>query len=256
MKKNIATILLIFVLIFCLTATAYADNTGYALFNSKGKMESHFNVAEVFAGMQPGDTADYTVTITNQHAQTTRWYMSNTVLDSLEEQIVGTLDNITGRKQYATIRGGAYSYTLTYRGPSATKDTVIFSNDTTQGLWVGGDNRPNDEENRIGLREATNNLEDWFYLDTLNSGESGTVKLTVRLEGETQGNVYQNTQADIQMNFAVELAGGNNSNRSAVKTGDENNLTPYYIAMVITGLIFLYLALDALTDRMYKKGRR
>ena len=42
---------------------------------------------------------------------------------------------------------------------------------------------------------------------------------------------------------------------TAVKTGDENNLTPYYIGMVVAGLLFLYLALDALTDRMYKKGR-
>ena len=79
------------------------------------------------------------------------------------------------------------------------------------------------------------------------------VTLTVSLEGETQGNIYQNTAARIQMNFAVELkdAGG----KTAVKTGDENNLTPYYIGMVVAGLLFLYLALDALTDRMYKKGR-
>ena len=59
------------------------------------------------------------------------------------------------------------------------------------------------------------------------------------------------------MNFAVELANTNPnpSNRTAVKTGDENNLIPYYIGMIIAGLLFLYLALDAYTDRKFQKGR-
>ena len=48
------------------------------------------------------------------------------------------------------------------------------------------------------------------------------------------------------------------TNRTAVKTGDENNLLPYYIGMVVAGLIFLFLALDAYTDKLYKKeqGRK
>ena len=59
------------------------------------------------------------------------------------------------------------------------------------------------------------------------------------------------------MRFAVELT--NNStdvnHRTAVKTGDENNLLPYYIGMVVSGLVFLYFALDAYTDKLYKKGK-
>ena len=107
------------------------------------------------------------------------------------------------------------------------------------------------------MEEATSDLNEYFFLDTLNSGESGTVTLTVHLEGETQGNAYQNTAAELAMRFAVELANSstNVTHRTAVKTGDENNLIPYYIAMVVTGLLFLYFALDAYTDKLYKKGK-
>ena len=87
--------------------------------------------------------------------------------------------------------------------------------------------------------------------------------LYVALEGETQDNTYQNTAARIQMNFAVELSNpgtSTNTTRStttAVRTGDENNLIPYYIGMVVAGLLLLYLALDDYTDRKYqrRKGR-
>ena len=62
------------------------------------------------------------------------------------------------------------------------------------------------------------------------------------------------------MNFAVELSNPSSTTSSstsrAVKTGDENNLLPYYIGMVVAGLLLLYLALDAYTDRKYQKGRR
>ena len=59
------------------------------------------------------------------------------------------------------------------------------------------------------------------------------------------------------MQFAVELANNTTSTttRTAVRTGDDTNLIPYYIGMVVAGLIFLYLALDAYTDRLYKKGK-
>ena len=44
----------------------------------------------------------------------------------------------------------------------------------------------------------------FFSLDTLEPGENGTVNLTVGLDGESQGNIYQDTLAKLMMNFAVE----------------------------------------------------
>ena len=250
MMKRIICFLLVCLVFFNLTIVVYGDNvsTGKVTFTPQAKMvEENFNVDQVFDGLQPGDTRSYSCVISNTHPSTTRWYMSNEVLSSLEES-----DAAGG------IRGGAYTYELVYDGPGGHKDLYKRQKDT---IWVGGDEgfqQSGDKKERVGLEEATSNLENYFFLDTLNSGESGTVKLTVSLEGETQGNIYQNTAARIRMNFAVELANNSppgSSTRTAVRTGDENNLIPYYIGMIVAGLLLLYLALDAVTDRMYKKGK-
>lgn len=242
MRKKLLCLLLALLLLCSISVLASAEAlAGDVTFTAAGRMEEeNFNVDQVFSGLEPGDERSYTVYVHNQHPQTTRWYMSNEVLKSLEESAAA-----------GKILGGAYSYKLTWNGPGGSQVIYDSTSDDQQHVnFVGGDEG---FDNRVGLHEATSNLEDFFFLDTLNSGESGVVTLTVSLEGETQGNIYQNTAARIQMNFAVELkdAGG----KTAVKTGDENNLTPYYIGMVVAGLLFLYLALDALTDRMYKKGR-
>lgn len=231
MKRSLLSIFLIAVLICSFSCTAFAAS-GDVTYTTDGKMaEENFNVDQVFAGLEPGDDAVYYVNIHNRNSNTTRWYMSNSVLKSLEDG-------------YA-IGGGAYTYRLTYTGPKGNSTTIYDSS------RVGGEVQPGD---LVGLHEATSNLEDFFFLDTLNSGENGMVTLYVALEGETQDNSYQNTAARIQMNFAVEVTNPNGS-RTSVKTGDENNLMPYYIGMVVAGLVFLYLALDAYTDRKYKKGR-
>ncbi len=249
MMKKILCFLLVCLTFFNLTVVVYGDNvsTGKVTFTPQAKMvEENFNVDQVFDGLQPGDTRSFYCEINNTHPSTTRWYMSNKVLSSLEES-----DSSGG------VRGGAYTYELVYDGPGGHRDLYKREKDT---VWVGGDQgfqQSGDEKQRVGLEEATSNLENFFFLDTLNSGEKGTVKLTVSLEGETQGNIYQNTAARIQMNYAVELANNspNTAHRTAVKTGDENNLLPYYIGMIVAGLLLLYLALDAFTDRLYKKGK-
>jgi len=244
MKKKLLCLLLALLLLCSISVFAFAEAlAGDVTFTAGGRMvEENFNVDQVFDALEPGDSASYTVYVHNQHPKTTRWYMSNEVLRSLEESASA-----------GKILGGAYSYKLTWVGPSGSQVIYDSTSDDAQHVnFVGGDFGFDD---RIGLHEATNNLEDYFFLDTLNSGESGVVTLTVSLEGETQGNIYQNTAARIQMNFAVELKDGKEGGGTAVRTGDDNNLTPYYIGMVVAGLLFLYLALDALTDRMYKKGR-
>ena len=229
MKQKLISFLLIAVLICSFSVTSFAAD-GTVTFTADGKMKDE-NLQIDFSGLEPGDEETFTVTVRNQNSRATRWYMTNEVLKSLED----------GFK----ISGGAYKYKLTYTGPSGTQTTLYDSS------HVGGDNPAG---SRVGLHEATGNLENYFFLDTLNSGESGTVALTVGLEGETQGNTYQNTAARIRLNFAVELSGGNTP-PPAVKTGDENNLIPYYIGMIVTGLLFLYFALDAYTDRKFQKGR-
>lgn len=240
MNKKIFSFLLIAALICSLTATAFAAS-GDITYTAAGKLEEvNFNVDQVFEGLEPGDNATYSVNVHNRNSKTTRWYMSNSVLKSLEDGYI--------------IGGGAYTYILTYTGPRGTTTKIYDSTDRAND-YVGGEHG-NGTSVPVGLHEATSNLQNYFFLDTLNSGESGVVNLYVALEGETQDNSYQNTAARIQMNFAVEPNNTNPTNRTAVKTGDENNLIPYYIGMVVAGLLLLYLALDAYTDKKFSQRRK
>ena len=97
----------------------------------------------------------------------------------------------------------------------------------------------------VGLHEATGALQNYFYLDSLKTGQSGTITLYVALDGETQGNSYQDTLADLQMNFAVEKVG----NRKVVKTGDETRLLPLYVAMLGSGVPLLVMSVQDLRRR-------
>ena len=78
-------------------------------------------------------------------------------------------------------------------------------------------------------------LEEFFYLDRLVPGGDGIVTLKVELDGETQGNTYQNTLASLQMNFAVEKAvatqepggeGGTPGNQDSLSDDDSQGNPP------------------------------
>ena len=136
---------------------------------------------------------------------------------------------------------------MTYTDKNGAEKT-LFSSDTVGGETVGSAGE--------GLHEATDALKDYFYLDTLASGQGSAVTLQVTLDGETQGNGYQKTLADLKMNFAVELreADSNRKPASIVKTGDDTNLIPYFIAAGVCGVLLLALALYGVSSR--KKGNK
>ena len=167
----------------------------------------------------------------NEYKQTTDWYMTNKVLESLEDA-------------QTVAEGGAYSYILTYIKQDGTKETLYSSEE------VGGETKNASGE---GLHQATNSLKDYFYLDRLKSGQSGEITLKVKLEGETQGNTYQDTLAKLQMNFAVELVDDSTTpgtpdnptktpskkspSRTTVKTGDNSRVLLYSLIALIAGLV-------------------
>lgn len=145
------------------------------------KLNSNFTskeIAEEVYGMLPGDTMKIGVKIKNSESIQTDWYMSNEILKSLEDE--------------SQAENGAYTYKLSYKDVSG-KETVLYDSDT-----VGGEDKKSGEE---GLHQATNSMEDYFYLDRLDKNETGTVELEVGLEGETQGNAYQNTLGKITVKF-------------------------------------------------------
>ncbi len=274
MKKKILGLLLVAGLVTSMPVAAFGEklpgsSKWKVSFTEAKEMESNFKATdldEIIYGMQPGDTAVLKMNLENENPVTTDWYMTNKILYSLED-----------RSQNADTNGGAYTYRLVYTDKDGEK-RVLFDSDT-----VGGEGESKAGE---GLRQATNALDDYLYLDTLATGDTGFLTLRVGLDGETQGNDYQDTLADLQMNFAVEL---NESNRQGppptptnrpgatvrpttpgrpttetlydlgtptamVQTGDDTELDKYILAACVSGGVLLILSVYGQAVR--RKNRR
>lgn len=275
MNRKIISILCLFCLICSISATAYAQSAqttiGTVWFNADGKtMSNDFQknltdanvetaLKERLRSLQPGDDVTFTINLRNDYSKSTNWYMTNRIVSSLEE---------------GAAKDGAYTYHLWYKNNTSGKVTEIFESNriggviekegqeelsSSTGLMEINDAMKEDYENE--KNENKKGEEKYFYLDNLSRGQGGQVFLTIELDGETQGNDYQDRLADLKMNFAVQVqdtstgTSPGTSRGTAPKTGDEHDLLPYYIAMIISGLLFLYFALDSYTDRLYKKGR-
>lgn len=222
-------------------AEDYHGEDGWTVsFTAENAMESNFRTADMddaVSGLQPGDSITFELDLKNENGTATDWYMTNKVLYSLED-----------RSANRDTAGGAYTYVLSYRDHEG-GETVLFSSDT-----VGGENISAGGE---GLHEATGALEDYFYLDTLTTGQAGRITLVVSLDGETQGNDYQDTLADLQMNFAVELNVTPTDEEipsrrtNIVRTSDESDLGGLFIAMTVSGVLLLAMAVYSL-----RQGRK
>lgn len=260
MKRNILSIICLLCIIASIAVPAYADsfksNVGTVWFAADGKtMQNDFAAKSVteelykrLSTLQPGDDVTFTINLENRYSKpksSTNWYMTSEIIRSLER--VG-----------ATASGGGYEYDLKYIGKNS---QVLYSSTT-----VGGDPTEKQTADEQGLIEVNKALKEdyekdgvsYFFLDNFEPAQTGEIVLKIALDGETQGNSYQDRLADLRMNFAVQLVeptGTTTPPRTAPKTGDSHNLIPYYIAMIISGLLFLYFALDAYTDKLYKKGR-
>lgn len=247
MRKRIGCLVTAVLLMFGSVITAHAeDYTGredLEVSFTGDKMESSFKPSELsdqVNELQPGDSVTFQVELKNDTQKDTDWYMTNEVLKSLEES-------------NGSANGGAYTYVLTYtKNETREAPTVLYSSEV-----VGGEKTA---AAGVGLREATNSLKNFFYLDTLEAGKSGTISLQVALDGETQGNTYQGTAALLQMNFAVEKAAAPSTTTKkkeettrhetrknvvymtgAVQTGDNGNPLLWSGLTLASGIILMIL---------------
>lgn len=243
MKKKILCLALAALMAVGAPMTAHAEEfVGSKNWNvdfDGDRMNSNFSSAEMteeILQIQPGDGITLQVNVTNKYEHETDWYMTNEVIQTLEESV-----NVA--------EGGAYTYILTYHD-STGAETVLYSSEV-----VGGE-----EDTALegeGLHQATNQLEDYFFLDRLANGESGYVSLYVKLDGETQGNDYQDTLARLQMNFAVEKVEAETVTKTVietVKTGDTAPLMMFSVLALASGVILLVIAAKNMKERRSQKG--
>ncbi len=245
-KRRIFCLCLAGLLILASAVTAFAEDrqgaSGWQVTFDGKKMNSNFSTAnmddEIYA-MQPGDSVELTIQLKTNFSGQADWYMKNEVLETLEDA--------------GDAAGSAYGYQLTYTDKDGEVSTLYSSES------LGGDGRING----VGLHGATTTLEDYFYLDRMGRGDTGTVKLKVALDGETEGNDYQDTLARLQMDFAVEPVEttetpgrdnpgddpsgstrnpANPGSGNAVQTGDDSQTMLYVLLMLLSGLVLLAAA--------------
>ena len=149
-------------------------------------LQSNFTTAtiqESIQGMQPGDDANFEINLANNYSTPVDWYMENEVIASFEDTSVA--------------KGGAYSYVLTYY-PTTGAPQLLYTSNTVGGEGAAADGS-------VGLYQATNALDEYLYLERIPSGGKAKMLLHVELDGETQINAYQDTEARLEIDFAVEL---------------------------------------------------
>ena len=239
MSKKITLFALTALLALVMAVPAMAEHfTGGSdwsvTFTQEKKMDSNFtsaSMSDTLQNLQPGDDATFTVTVNSGYDGNINWYMSNKVIQSLEDA-----------SNNQTTSGGAYTYRLTYTDSTGALQTLYDSDK------VGGE--MSDEaidEVGEGLHEATNALEDYFLLDKMTKGGKGVVELYVELDGETQNNNYQDTLAELQLNFAVEIEEEEiqttTPGNPPPKTGDTNNAFIYFVIIGVAGVLLLAAAI-------------
>lgn len=246
MKKRMMCLFMAVALTVGASMTAYAKdyqgkNTWLVDFDGK-QMNSNFksqDLADDAANIQPGDSIEFRVDLKNSSKDDMDWYMTNTVLEALEE------DAVTNR--------GAYEYRLSYMGKDGTEN-LLYASST-----VGGEG---DGQSAESLRQATEPMKDYFYLTRLAAGEGGTLRLKIGIDGETQGNAYQDTLTRLQMNFAAEKVASpstetrNRTVHTTVKTGDSAKVLLLSVMALLSGLVLLLYGLYLMKRQQAARRRR
>ena len=235
MKKKILCLMMAAILAVGAPLTAFARDyqgaDGWQATFDGSKLNSNFkdeDVTDSMSEIQPGDSITLHVQLTNQDSSNTDWYMTNEVLQTLEDA-------------QNSASGAAYEYRLTYVD-SKNKETVLYDSST-----VGGEGSSTAGE---GLKQADASLDEYFYLGRLAKGESGTVYLKVK-EGKT---IEKNTVIEKKVPQKNNLT----TSRKAVKTGDTSNLLMYSVIGLVGGLIFLIAGIILLNNsrktRQHREG--
>ena len=231
MKKLVKTLFLSIITATLCASVCFAESSKFegSCEYKNGKITSSFD-SDSFAAslkdLEPGDTVDYTITYKNGSSKLTRWYMKNSVLETLEEN----------SKQ---AENGGYTYTLKNIGPDK-KETVLFDNSK-----VGGENVTNKLQ---GLKQVTNATGEYFFIQNLKAGQTGTTTLHIEFDGETEVNDYMDTHGALMVSYAVEKKGnpGNghrnppDSHGHVPNTGDQNRLL--FMVLVNAAAVVLLIA--------------
>lgn len=172
------------------------------------EMVSDNNLRQMVQGLQPGDGAQFNITLINDCDEDVDWWVRNAIQESMEGK--NSID-----EDGTTNSGGAYSYELLYHDPAQSTPVVLYTNAS-----VGGDDaetQPVASRSAAsrastaagapgGLFNATQDsgMEDYFHLDTFGPHETRMMTLSMAIDGETHTNSYFDTDAGALIQYAAE----------------------------------------------------
>lgn len=243
MKKALVLLFLCIMAMSSVSKNIVADefsDTFEVNYNQDNTLTTNFKPADIektLSDIQPGDTATVYFKINNKNtSQAVDWWMDNQTLKTLEED-----------KNNAERAG--YTYELIYEGSDGR--TYDFFNSE-----IGGDINPD-----AGFSEATEGLQDYFKMQesSMQPSTSGTLKLSVTLDGESSGYYYQSNSGQLRLDFAVELPIEPEPKKEEKhiprviyipNTGDTINLNFYFVLEIVS---LLLLAIITLAYYMYNR---
>lgn len=219
----------------CPTSALAAHLTGgsnwSATYTQDGKMTDTYSTQEYIdqvSNLQPGDDITFEVKAIHANKDNADWYVSNDVVTTLEDS-------------KSDAEGSNYEYLLQWEGPKQSR--TIYDSQR-----VGGDQQSSADPE--GLNEATEAMDEYIFLEQMKKGQSGKIILKVTLDGETEGDAYFDTLAQLKVRFAVEPVTEDTTERKreipkedriVVRTGDETRLFPLYVAMFVSGIAIMGL---------------
>ncbi len=200
--KTIRKLLLITIALFAMFGTVHAEENE-VIYNGKDIVsndDTADSLHDAVNGLEPGTTSEFTVKFTNGTDEDSHWYIENEMINSLEDS-------------KDTAKNGGYTYKLEYINPKGETKVLFDSNK------VGGE----EETSPVtGLKQATQATKDqYFYIDTLKGKESGYIRITISLDGESQPNSYMDTKGNFEIRFAVL------NDVPVPDTGDNSKLSIY-----------------------------
>lgn len=237
MRKTITAIMITLVMIVSAGAVYAADSFVFQGSSQKFVTDVSGTAGSGFDNMEPGESRDLSLTLTNADSNDTNFYMSAEILKNIAEQ--GDKNAIY---DFSIAKNGTVFFDTVIGGSSSDKQNISIGSEYLQ------------EDNTI-------------LLDTLSKGQKDTITISLKLDGDSAENAYMNQSGKIQLVFSagspVTPSPGNVVNTIVryvtgqgtvttvnVNTGVQGAMTPIIIALVLLAAAIIIIF------AVFKKKRR
>jgi len=237
MRKTITAIMITLVMIVSAGAVYAADSFVFQGSSQKFVTDVSGTAGSGFDNMEPGESRDLSLTLTNADSNDTNFYMSAEILKNIAEQ--GDKNAIY---DFSIAKNGTVFFDTVIGGSSSDKQNISIGSEYLQ------------EDNTI-------------LLDTLSKGQKDTITISLKLDGDSAENAYMNQSGKIQLVFSagspVTPSPGNIVNTIVryvtgqgtvttvnVNTGVQGAMTPIIIALVLLAAAIIIIF------AVFKKKRR